>query len=48
MRAMTRAHASTSASSLMCVKNSTHRFCLLHFSGTLKRRKLEKEQKHQI
>ena len=49
MRAITRAHASTRAISLMRVKNSIHHFCFWHLlSGTLERRKWKKEQEHQI
>ena len=49
MRAIVHAHASTCATSLMHVKNSTHHLGLWHLlSGTLERRKLKKEQKHQI
>ena len=49
MRAITRSHASTRATSLMRVKNSTRHLCLWHlWSGTLERRKWKNEQNHQI
>ena len=41
-------HASTCTTSSMFVKNRTCYICLWHLCGTLKRRKLMKEQKHQI
>ena len=49
MHAIACALASTCATSLMCVKNSTHHLGLQHLlSGTLEQRKWKKEQKHQI
>ena len=45
MRAITRAHASTLASMLMRVKNSTRHFCLWRLlSGTLEWRKWKKDK----
>ena len=43
-----RSHAHTHTASLMCVKNRICYICLWHLCGTLKRRKLMKEKKHQI
>ena len=49
MPAIARAHASTRATSFMCVKNSTCHLCLWHLlSGTWQQRKWKREQTHQI
>ena len=48
MCAIAHAHASTCATSLMCVKNSMYHFCLWHLSGTLEWKKWNKDQKHCI
>ena len=49
MHAIACARASTLATLLIHVKNSTHHFCLWHsFSGTLKWKKWMEDQKHNL